>query len=137
MTRKKNIKVVWVGKRKPTARDLRAIGEAIQAGELKDGDTVDVKYRRGNPTDAEEAYTAFHWGRKPRGAKTINLPDFGQLYVLGKLTQVEYEAKKGDTDATWVHDFEKPYPVLTATPDGKLGPIVGGRAHVTERGIER
>lgn len=131
------VRVHWVGKRRPTARQLEAIGAAIESGKLKNGDRVDVQFRRGNPTDAEEAYTAFHWGRKPRSKRKTKLPDYSELYVLGELHQVEYVAKKGDTYATWVHDFSKPYPKLTATPQGKLGPIVGGAAFVTERGIER
>lgn len=136
MPRRKTIRVNFQGGQ-PTKRDLDAIGKAVAAGKVKDGDTVRVEYRRRNPTDAEEAYEAFHWGRKPRRNRKVQLPDFDELYALGELRQVEYVAKKGDTLATWVHDFTAPYPTLTATPDGKLGPIVGGAAFVTERGIEK
>ncbi|MCP5118540.1 MAG: hypothetical protein GY953_47615 [bacterium] len=123
--------------REPTRADRRAIAQAVAAGKVKNGDTIAIEYRRTNPTDAEEAYTAFHWGNAPRRRRNAKLPDYSELYALGKLRAVEYQAEKGKTDAIWVHEFSAPYPTLTATADGKLGPIVGGGAFVTSRGIER
>lgn len=122
----------------PSKRDLEAIARAVQTGAVQSGDTVQVvDGRRLNPTDARQAYTAFHWGNAPRKTKRVKLPSYRQLYALGKLRQVEYETVKGRQHAIWYHDFKKPYPTLTATPDGQLGPIVGGGAVVTPRGIER
>ena len=135
MTKRKEIRISFEGK--PTKRDLAAIRKAVTEGLLRDGDCVQAISYRKNPTDAREAFRSFHWGRPPRGARKVTLPDYGELFVLGKLRAVEYETKKGRTRAIWCHDFERPYPERTATPDGQLGPIVGGGAYVTSRGIER
>jgi len=84
------------------------------------------------------AYKAFHWGEKPKRLTRTRLPAYaGGLFELGKLRAVEYEATKGGERAVWVHKFSKPYPSLTGTARGKLGPILGGGAFITERGIER
>ncbi len=70
--------------------------------------------------------------------KKVRLPSYSHgVFELGKLRAVEYETTKGGERAVWVHQFEKPYPSLTGTPGGQLGPIVGGGAFITERGIER
>lgn len=126
------IEVKFLGN--PGAKALQAVQAAVAMGKIKNGDTVDVLE---NPTNAERAYAEFHWGRKPSGVKKVNLPDYSELYVLGDLRQVEYATRKGETKAIWYHDFSKPYPKLTATPDGRLGPIVGGACFVTSRGIEQ
>lgn len=126
----------WACGRNPTRAELRAIGRAWRAGFIRCGDSVAPARRRFNPSDAEGAFTEFHWGRSPRRIRRTNLPDLSELFELGKLRAVEYSTTKGRTRATWVHPFRKPYPSLTATPDGQLGPILGGRAVVTRRGIE-
>ncbi len=58
-----------------------------------------------------------------------------EVFELGKLRYAEYQTRKGDQAAIWCHDFSWPYPSLTGTADGRLGPILGGNARVTERGI--
>lgn len=131
------MKVHWDGAKPPTALERRALQRAANRGELRDGDRVHVARVNPAPTAAQDAYTRFHWDRKPKRTRNTRLPNFAQLYELGKLKRVEYETRKGNETAIWVHDFTAPFPSLTATPSGRLGPIVGGRAIVTERGIER
>jgi len=134
------MRITWTGPKPPTRLELEALRRAAALGELRDGDSA--RGARVNPSSsqgraAKAAYQRFHWGRRPNKTRTARLPDFGELYELGELRRVEYAARKGNETAIWVHDFTKPYPRLTATPRGQLGPIVGGRAHVTERGIEK
>jgi len=86
--------------------------------------------------DAARASTEFHWGESPKHEDTIELPDYSAIYSLGRIHEVTYETSKAGESALWVHKFDKPRPHITATPSGKLGPIIGGDAHVTERGIE-
>lgn len=134
--RHKAIRVNWTGSRPPTAAQKRAIARAVQRGEVRDGASAGpAKAVRSNRASA--AYQKFHWGRKPKKTKRVNLPSYDQgLFALGRLRAVEYETKKGDDDAIWVHKFEQPYPILTGTPSGKLGPIIGGGHFITARGIE-
>lgn len=131
------MRVTWEGRNPPTSAERRAIARAARAGLLFDGATV--RPARMNPSGARaaEGYTRFHWGNKPRRVRRVRLPNYSELYALGRLQRVEYETRKGSDRATWVHDFSEPFPLLTATPSGELGPIVGGAAYVTERGIER
>lgn len=122
--------------RTPTRRQYQALELAWRAGRVPDGARVTFA----NPTKAAKgarrAYNEFHWGRSSRRTRRVNLPDLSEIYSLGKLRAVEYETTKGKSRAIWVHEFSRPYPELTATPTGKLGPIVGGKARVTRRGIE-
>ena len=113
---------VWAAREEDTAREL----EKLQA----------EQWQQANPSKSAKAFERFHWGEPSTGERAIELPDYSELYTLGKLKTVEYEATKGGESAIWVHDFGSPEPTLTATPDGELGPIVGGRAYVTEKGIE-
>lgn len=135
------MRIVWEGSRPPTRAELRALQGAARAGKLRNGDRARPGHV--NPSSsrsvahAREAFTEFHWGNRPKRNTRVRLPDFSALYKLGDLVAVEYLAKKGNERAIWVHKFSRPRPALTATPDGRLGPIVGGRAFVTERGIER
>lgn len=133
--------ITWNGPRPPTPAEQHAIARGYRAGVIRDGDTVGPGLaRRVNPSapHAASAYESFHWGNPPDSARRVRLPSYDQgLYALGKLRAVEYETTKGDERAIWVHQFTRPYPTLTATPSGKLGPIVGGRAFVTDRGIEK
>lgn len=131
----KRAPIVWEGPRAPTRCELRAIGQAYRRGELVDGDRVAPAVVRSNPSPAEEAYTEFHWGREPQEARKVDVPHAPEVFELGALRAVEYETKKGDTAAIWVHRFGRPFPTLTATPGGRLGPIVGGGARVTKKGI--
>jgi len=131
----------WDCERPPTRVELAAIRRAYARGELRSGDHVRPAGRyRGvlrNPSSAAEmAYQDFHWGRAPRRKRRHEMPAPLEVYELGKLRAVEYQTKKGTQDAIWVHDFSWPWPILTGTADGKLGPILGGGARVTERGIE-
>lgn len=121
----------------PTEAELRAIRRAAARGELPKTGTLQ-RATRSQAERAAAAYTKFHWGDGPNSVKRVRLPSYGQgVFELGKLRAVEYETHKGGERAVWVHKFSKPYPSLTGTPKGKLGPIVGGRAYITERGIER
>jgi hypothetical protein len=134
------VRINWEGSKPPTRRELEALRRAAAMGELRNGDTA--RPVRVNPSSsrgraAKAAYERFHWGRKPNKTRNARLPDFSELYELGELRRVEYAARKGNETAIWVHDFSRPYPKLTATPRGRLGPIVGGAAFVTERGIEK
>lgn len=135
-TSKRRFVIDWLGPA-PTPADLRALGKAAAAGQLP---------RRANATHATvrslapaaSAYRGFHWGENPRRVTRTRLPSYkGGLVKLGDLRAVEYETTKGGERAIWVHKFHRPFPALTATPSGRLGPIVGGGAHVTNRGIEK
>jgi hypothetical protein len=130
--KKKRVAVTWKGA-PPTAAERRVIMNGIRNGTIQNGAVL----KRASTREAAEAYRRFHWGNKAKKAVRTRLPDFNQLFELGKLVKVEYISKKGKEDAIWVHSFSKPYPSLTGTPGGRLGPIVGGRAHITERGIEK
>lgn len=153
MKKRRTIRVTWTGQRAPTRAELAAIARAVRAGKIRSGARVGPGHlrlcrvkgrpgltamaRRTNPGAAESAYRRFHWGNAHDKTTRVKLPHYGRgLYKLGDLVAVEYDTKKGDERAIWVHRFDRPRPSLTATPSGKLGPIVGGRAYVTERGIE-
>lgn len=126
----------WLGP-PPSPRELAALRRAALRGELPEHGTI----RRANPSKAGRAareFERFHWGEKPKRARRVKLPSFERgIYELGKLRAVEYETTKGGERAVWVHKFTRPFPSLTGTPSGRLGPIVGGAAIVTERGIEK
>jgi hypothetical protein len=129
----------WVGP-PPTKAELRVLQNAARRGKLPKHGTI----RRARAKTAKTArapvreYESFHWGEAPKKVKHVRLPSYdGGIYELGKLRAVEYETTKGGERAIWVHQFSDPFPSLTATGRGKLGPIVGGRAYVTERGIEK
>lgn len=133
----------WDCQRPPTRRELAAIQRGLRSGTIRSGDHVyPARSRRPRrvrsnpaPSAAEYAYESFHWGREPRRKRLHTVPMPLEVFEMGKLRAVEYQAKKGNQDAIWVHKFGWPYPSLTGTPCGKLGPIVGGSARVTERGI--
>lgn len=136
------MKLYWHAKRKPTRVELAAIRRAVACGQLRSGAHIaPAAPTRSNPDAAKAAYKRFHWGREPRRVTRAVLPDLREgVYELGELVAVEYRAKKGRNAKradVWRHQFESPRPTLTATPSGRLGPIVGGGAHVTERGIEQ
>jgi hypothetical protein len=126
----------WIGP-PPTAAELRVLRNAARRGELPKHGTL----RRATKVQASAAvreFQKFHWGEKPKKVKRVRLPSYAKgVYELGKLRAVEYETTKGGERAVWVHKFSAPYPSLTGTAGGKLGPIVGGRAFITERGIEK
>lgn len=126
----------WIGP-PPTKAELRALKAAARRGELPKNGTL----RRATKVQAEAAarsFERFHWGEKPKKVRRVRLPSYSKgVYELGKLRAVEYETVKGGERAVWVHKFSAPFPSLTGTPGGKLGPIVGGRAFITERGIEK
>jgi len=128
--------IEWRGK-PPTAAELRAIGRArLPAGRFVASSQAMPRARVLSRVEA--GYTAFHWGKEPDSRKRVKLPSMkGGIFALGRLRAVEYETTKGKTRAIWRHKFTKPFPLLTSTAFGRLGPIVGGRAVVTPRGIER
>jgi hypothetical protein len=124
----------WLGP-PPTKAELRVLKNAARKGKLPKHGIVRRARAKSAPIGAFEA---FHWGEKPNRVKKVRLPSYdGGIYELGKLRAVEYETTKGGERAIWVHGFSRPFPSITATSRGKLGPIVGGRAYVTERGIEK
>lgn len=132
----------WDSPGHPSRRELAAIARAYERGELRSGDHVRrgrgrSARRRSNPapTAAEWAYRDFHWGQEPRRKRLLEVPTPLEVFELGKLRAVEYQTKKGTQDAIWVHKFSWPYPTLTGTECGKFGPILGGNARVTNRGI--
>jgi hypothetical protein len=129
--------IYWDGPKPPTRRELAAIARAVRAGRVRAGDHVSCARARRNPapTAAESAYREFHWGKPPRRRRLAEVPTPAEVFELGKLLYVEYLARKGDQTAIWCHDFSRPLPSLTGTANGELGPIVGGSAKVTERGI--
>jgi len=136
--RRKKLVIEWHGPG-PTRREVLAVMKAAHARGLRRvvACRSSIYGRRKNPSAESDAYKRFHWGETPRRERAMKLPDFGRLYELGKLVRVEYLASKDGEECIWVHDFEEPLPSLTATARGRLGPIVGGRARVTPRGIER
>lgn len=132
----------WVGSKPPTRRELAAVRRAWVRGDLRSGDSILCQREQcavgralPNPSPIEDAYEQFHWGRPPRRRRLYGVHSPREVFELGKLRAVEYEATKGNQHAIWVHKFTWPRPVLTGTADGKLGPILGGSARVTERGI--
>lgn len=126
-------RVLWQGAKPPSARERQAIARAFAAGRIKAGDHLG----RSSSASAEREFKAFHWGRAPKRAALVKAPGLEHgIYELGELVAVEYETIKGRERAVWVHQFGKPRPKLTATPSGRLGPIIGGKARVTPRGIE-
>lgn len=133
--------VYWDGPGRPTRRELAAIHRAWRRGELRTGDHVcraraeRVRARSNPVSPAEASYQDFHWGRPPRRRRTFRVETPAEVFELGKLRAVEYQTRKGNQDAIWVHQFGWPWPVLTGTVDGRLGPILGGNARVTTRGI--
>ncbi len=126
--------IIWEGQKPPTRAELRAIGRAYRAGRIPPGSRVSCARR--NPSPAAEAYREFHWGRGPKRRRRVHVPADREVFELGKLRAVEYETTKNQEHAIWVHPFGRPFPILTGTADGRLGPIVGGAARVTKRGIE-
>lgn len=133
------MKLYWHAKRPPTRRELAAIRRGVRSGAIKSGAHIAPSSGvRPNPSGAAaDAYERFHWGKRPKRILRAELPDLRQgVYELGELVAVEYRTTKGRERATWRHSFDRPRPKLTGTPAGKLGPILGGSAHITERGIE-
>jgi hypothetical protein len=122
--------VRWRGARAPSRAELAALAR-LPAGEYDARPAAALSGPVG-------AHMAFHWGNAPKRIARVPRPTYpGGLYELGKLRRVEYETTKGRERAIYVHDFTAPYPLLTGTPNGRLGPILGGAAHITPRGIEK
>jgi len=92
-------------------------------------------FQMANPSNAEAEYERFHWGTKAKRKIRVRVSTPRELFEIGKLRRVEYETVKKGERAVWYHDFERPFPSLTSTTGGKLGPIVGGQARVEPRGI--
>jgi len=133
----RQITINWTGNRNPTQAELSAIRRAAASGRLQNGASAGPA-RALKTNRARRAYEEFHWGRKSKRQKRVRLPSYDEgLFELGRLRAVEYETRKGNEHAIYVHQFDPPYPILTGTPRGKLGPIVGGGAFITSRGIEK
>ncbi len=124
----------WRGSRPPTPAELLRIASMHLGPGTYEARPASV--RRNPETAAQSAYREFHWGVEPRKRARVTVPADREVFAIGKLTAVEYRTRKGRDRATWRHAFGRPFPVLTSTADGRLGPIVGGAARVTKRGIE-
>lgn len=135
MKRRPAVVLEWKERHRPNARERFAL--ALAAVALSPGryEVRRGRARRENP-DTARAYREFHWGEPAKSSRTVRVPNARELYELGKIVRVDYLTSKGGKEGIWFHEFSDPLPTLTATPGGKLGPIVGGRARVTERGIE-
>lgn len=91
---------------------------------------------------AEAEYIRAHWGDRgnvPDQELACADPDDLFFTVLGVLTHVTYETKKGRHAPAelWEHEFRRPKPVLCYSPSSKRLLIAGGGYTVTDRGIER
>lgn len=88
---------------------------------------------------AADFYEAFHWGRKPKSARMVELPTQPRaLTELGRVEAITYSTRKGKEFAHWEHAFgeeggEKP--VLAVDPETEQLHIVGGDYRVEDRGI--
>ena len=128
--------VTWDAPGRPTARQSRAIAAGLRSGAIRPGDHVGPAPRRNPSTAAASAFREFHWGRDAKRRRVVQVPADTEFFQLGRLRAVEYETRKGRKIGVWRHEFGPPYPALTGTADGRLGPIVGGAARITKRGIE-
>ena len=117
-----------------TFAGLGAVLSALSAVELRN-EKPKPRARR-NPSKAKAAFKAFHWGDESENDTEFEEPATDELFKLGDLVRVDYETHKGGKRAIWFHEFDDPFPILTATSDGELGPILGGDAIVTSAGIE-
>lgn len=98
-----------------------------------------------NPRDgaavakAKKFREEFTWGipaKRVKRARVSKAPR--HLVELGKLEAVTYSTdKNGDGLSNYVHQFDRPLPVLAMDLDNKRLHVVGGGYTVTDRGIER
>lgn len=95
---------------------------------------------------ASKSYERFHWGLKHTGVKklrAVKVTKNMKLVSLGELTEITYRTKKGNAygyrgdneTVEYVHEFEKPLPLLCYDPKTKLLVIAGGKYKVKEAGI--
>lgn len=65
----------------------------------------------------------------------VDVPDV--VWLLGELDAVQYTCFRDGVEEHYIHKFKKSSrPLLVVTSDGNALHIVGGRYHITERGIE-
>ncbi len=76
-------------------------------------------------------------GQNPKIWKKIDKPEIPDvLLLIGKLSAVEYDARRDGKMEYYRHEFTaKSRPLLCSTPDGNQLVIVGGHYDFTERGI--
>lgn len=75
--------------------------------------------------------------RPPRSARVVRLTLPKAAAVMGRVRAIEYDTTHGSKSVKYRHDFAVgSAPYLAAAP-GKRGALllVGGRYHITERGI--
>ncbi len=89
---------------------------------------------------ARAAYKETHWGRpQTQIIKTrVVDPSAGPLVVLGELTDISYQTRKGREPVTiYTHDFGRTLPQLCFVPGVRRGGLViaGGSYRVEGRGI--
>ena len=82
---------------------------------------------------ARDWYRRFH-EREPGRGRKVNLPMPRSLAMMGTLDAVPYTAIVGGKAVRFKHTFARGSRPVLAT-DGKHLFIIGGRFHVTERGI--
>ncbi len=65
----------------------------------------------------------------------VELPDV--VWLLGELDAVQYSCFRDGREEHYIHEFRKSSrPLLVVNSDGTALHIVGGRYHITDRGIE-
>ena len=101
----------WDCQRPPTRAELAAIRRGLRAGTIRSGDHVKPGRRRSpirrrNPatSDAEAAYTDFHWGKEPRRRRVHHMPTPMEPFGLGKLRYAEYQTRSGDQSGIWCQE---------------------------------
>jgi hypothetical protein len=95
--------------------------------------------RRNPPSDraARALYNDRHWGDQGRGGfTTLDAPTpKGPFAVLGRLVVVEYDTRKGNEDARYVHKFTHPvYLVEDRNGDLHIATVPGKRRYLMSRG---
>jgi hypothetical protein len=144
-----NSRLEWArkGYAEPPGSAPEAVLVAEQTETLPDGtviqtDLVEEVMNPGQPNKGRKVptYKEAHWGKKPKGAKTLDAPDpkQGPLAALGELVEVTYGTiKTGDTSTTnYTHTFtlKEGRPTLAYNRKGRLL-ILGGGYTMEKRGI--
>jgi hypothetical protein len=96
-----------------------------------------------NSPEAQKAareWQAFHWGREPKSARRMRVPDAPETLVkLGDLESVVYKTRKGSEPVThYHHEFAEGggrKPTLAMDPRTRRLHVVGGTYSVGWRGI--
>jgi hypothetical protein len=143
------IRLEWArkGYAEPPGTEPEAVLVAEQLETRPDGTTIETELveemsNPGKPNKGRKVptYKEAHWGKKPKGARTLDAPDprQGPLSALGELVEVTYGTiKTGDTSMTnYTHTFTttEGRPTLAYNRRGRLL-ILGGGYTMEKRGI--